>query len=54
MLGNSDIDFPLNLDYDLASGDHRPLILVFASENTAAATKEALGARRTTGIRATG
>lgn len=47
MLSNSDIHNPLNLDYDLHTGDHRPLTLVFAREATAEAIKEALFARRT-------
>lgn len=47
MLSNSDIHAPLNLDYHVHAGDHRPLTLVFAKERTAAAIKEALFARRT-------
>jgi predicted metal-dependent phosphoesterase TrpH len=47
MLSNSDIHPPLAMDYDLAAGEHRPLTLVFATERSAAAIKEALFARRT-------
>jgi len=47
MLSNSDIHAPLNLDYHVHEGDHRPLTLVFATARTAAAIKEALFARRT-------
>jgi predicted metal-dependent phosphoesterase TrpH len=47
MLSNSDIHQPLNLDYHVHAGDHRPLTLVFAKEHTAKAIKEALFARRT-------
>lgn len=47
LLSNSDIHNPLNLDYDLHTGDHRPLTLVFARDGSPAAIKEALFARRT-------
>lgn len=47
MLSNSDIHNPLNLDYHVHEGDHRPLTLVFSTERTTAAIKEALFARRT-------
>jgi len=47
MISNSDVHNPLNLDYHVHSGDHRPLTLVFAKEKTADAVKEALFARRT-------
>lgn len=47
MLGNSDIHNPINLEYEVRSGDHRPLTLVFAKERTAAAIREALFDRRT-------
>jgi hypothetical protein len=47
MLSNSDIHAPLNLDYHVHGGDHRPLTLVFAKERTADAVKEALFSRRT-------
>ncbi len=47
MFSNSDIHAPLNLDYHVHAGDHRPLTLVFAKERSAAAIKEALLARRT-------
>jgi 3',5'-nucleoside bisphosphate phosphatase len=47
MLSNSDIHDPLNLDYHVRQGDHRPLTLVFAKERTAAALKKALFAGQT-------
>jgi hypothetical protein len=47
MLSNSDIHSPLNLDYDVHAGDHRPLTLVFARDRSADAIREALFDRRT-------
>lgn len=47
MLSNSDIHAPLNLDYDVHEGDHRPITLVFATERSPGALKEALFNRRT-------
>jgi predicted metal-dependent phosphoesterase TrpH len=47
MFSNSDIHAPLNLDYHVHAGDHRPLTLVFAKERSQNAIKEALFARRT-------
>lgn len=47
MLSNSDIHAPLNLDYHVHDGDHRPLTLIFARERTPSALKEALFDRRT-------
>ena len=47
MLSNSDIHNPLNLDYHVHQGDHRPLTLVFAKDTSEASIKEALFARRT-------
>ena len=47
MLSNSDIHNPLNLDYHLHRGDHRPLTLVFAHGKSELAIKNALFARRT-------
>jgi hypothetical protein len=47
MLSNSDIHMPLNLDYHVRAGDHRPVTLVFARERTADAIHEALLDRRT-------
>jgi len=47
ILGNSDIHAPLNLDYHVREGDHRPVTLVFAKARTAEAIQEALFARRT-------
>ena len=47
MLSNSDIHMPLNLDYHVHDGDHRPVTLVFATARTAQAIHEALLDRRT-------
>ena len=47
MLSNSDIHAPLNMDYHVHAGDHRPLTLVFATARTKEAIREALFARRT-------
>jgi 3',5'-nucleoside bisphosphate phosphatase len=47
MLSNSDIHQPLNMEYQVNAGDHRPMTLVFAKERTLAALKEALFDRRT-------
>ncbi|MFC1563730.1 Sb-PDE family phosphodiesterase [candidate division KSB1 bacterium] len=47
IIGCSDVHGPVNLSYDLAKGEHRPLTLVFAQSRTESAIKEALFARRT-------
>jgi len=47
MLSNSDIHNPLNLDYETFTADHRPITLVFATERSEAAIKEALLDNRT-------
>jgi predicted metal-dependent phosphoesterase TrpH len=47
MISNSDIHAPLNLDYLVHQGDHRPVTLVFAKDNSVEAIREALFARRT-------
>ena len=47
MLSNSDIHNPLNLDYRVRQGDHRPMTLVFAQDRSVESVKEALFARRT-------
>jgi hypothetical protein len=47
LLSNSDIHNPLNLDYHVHHGDHRPITLVFARDKTGESIKEALFARRT-------
>jgi predicted metal-dependent phosphoesterase TrpH len=47
ILSNSDVHLPLNLDYFVKEGDHRPITLVFAKERTADAIKDALFDRRT-------
>jgi hypothetical protein len=45
-LANSDIHAPLNLDYHVHAGDHRPVTLVFARERSLEGIREALFARR--------
>jgi predicted metal-dependent phosphoesterase TrpH len=47
MLSNSDIHAPVNMDFHVYHGDHRPITLVFAKDESPAAIKEALFARRT-------
>ncbi len=47
MLGTSDVHNPVNLDYDPEHGDKRSITLVFATEKTEEAIKEALFSRRT-------
>ncbi|MCC8019146.1 MAG: Sb-PDE family phosphodiesterase [Rikenellaceae bacterium] len=47
MFGNSDIHHPMQTDFDFARGEHRPMTLVFATEKTPAAIREALDERRT-------
>ena len=47
MLGNSDIHPPINMDFNLAHGDHRPMTLIFAKERTVVEIKKALLDRRT-------
>jgi predicted metal-dependent phosphoesterase TrpH len=47
LMSNSDIHSPLNMDYHVHIGDHRPLTLVFAKERSIASIREALFARRT-------
>lgn len=47
LLGNSDIHGTTAEQYDKAPADHRPMTLVLARDNSAAAIKEALFARRT-------
>jgi hypothetical protein len=46
-MSNSDIHNPLNLDYDVHDGDHRPLTLVFARDAGVESIREALFDRRT-------
>jgi hypothetical protein len=46
-LANSDIHAPLNLDYHVHEGDHRPVTLVFSGERSPEGIREALFARRT-------
>jgi predicted metal-dependent phosphoesterase TrpH len=47
IISNSDIHAPLNLDYAVHDGDHRPMTLVFAKDASPEAIREALFARRT-------
>jgi hypothetical protein len=47
LLSNSDIHAPLNMDYLVHDGDHRPVTLVFAKARTPEAIHEALLDRRT-------
>jgi hypothetical protein len=47
ILSSSDIHAPLNLDYLVHEGDHRPMTLVFAKDTSAEAIHEALIDRRT-------
>jgi len=47
MLSNSDVHNPLNMDYNVHDGDHRPTTLVFAKDNSEESIKEALFDRRT-------
>jgi len=49
MLCDSDVHAPVDQEYYLCPGDHRPVTLVFAKERTADAIKEALQQRRTAG-----
>ncbi len=47
MLGTSDIHQPIQVDYDFAKGEHRPVTLVFAKERSLQGIREALDNRRT-------
>lgn len=47
LFANSDIHSPIQQDYHLHAGDHRPITLVFARERSVAAIREALFDRRT-------
>lgn len=47
MIGTSDIHDPVNLNYKIHEGEHRPITLVFAKTRTKEAIKEALLNRRT-------
>ena len=47
LLGNSDVHGPIQLDYDLSGGGHRPMTLVLAREKTKESIKEALLSQRT-------
>lgn len=47
LFANSDIHAPIQQDYHLHAGDHRPLTLVFARERSVAGIRDALFDRRT-------
>ena len=47
MLSNSDVHNPIQMDYNMPHGEHRPVTLVFAEVRSIGAIKEALFARRT-------
>ena len=47
ILGNSDIHGLIDWQFDVAGGGHRPVTLVFATENTPEGIREALMQRRT-------
>ena len=47
LMGNSDVHLPIGMNYGTAAEDHRPVTLVFATERSQEAIKEALFARRT-------
>jgi 3',5'-nucleoside bisphosphate phosphatase len=47
IMGNSDVHGLVDWDYKIAEGGHRPVTLVFATERSAEAIKEALFDRRT-------
>lgn len=47
MLSNSDIHNPLNLDYYVRQGEHRPMTLIFAKDRSLDSIRDALFARRT-------
>ncbi len=47
IMGTSDVHGPITMSYDFASGDHRPVTLVFAREKTEESLKEAMFDRRT-------
>ena len=47
LFGNSDIHAPIHHEFDLENGSHRPVTLVFASEKSEQAIKQALLAGRT-------
>jgi len=47
MLGNSDVHDPTNLVWNFCDGEHRPMTLVFASEQTAEGILKALLHQRT-------
>ncbi len=47
IMGTSDIHGLIDWDYAVHAGEHRPITLVFATEKTEAAIKEAMEARRT-------
>jgi hypothetical protein len=47
MMGDSDVHDPIDMSFDLPKGEHRPMTLVLAKENSIEAIKEALFSGRT-------
>ena len=47
MMSNSDVHSPLNMDYHVHDGDHRPITLVFAKERSLDGIRKALFAGQT-------
>jgi len=47
LMGNSDVHPPIQMDFNLAFSQHRPMTIVFAREKSEQSIKEALLARRT-------
>jgi len=47
IMGNSDVHDPTSMFFDFSKGEHRPMTLVFAKENTEDSIKEAMLAHRT-------
>lgn len=47
MMANSDVHSPVNLDYDIANGEHRAVTFVYVKEKSIKSLKEGLQKRRT-------
>jgi hypothetical protein len=47
IFGNSDVHGPIERRFDVWNGEHRPVTLVFATEKSIAAMREAMDMRRT-------
>ena len=47
MIGNSDVHAPIDMNYDRSKGEHRPMTIVFAKDESEEAIHEALLDRRT-------